>query len=70
MPHELLWEKDGVHKRFWGDMSGRELADSVEEVAAHPRFDDISFVLNDFLEVGGYTLDADSMERILVSRVG
>ena len=70
MPHELLWEKDGVHKRFWGDLSGRELADSVERVAAHPRFGEISFILNDFLEVGDHTFDGDSMERILISRLG
>jgi hypothetical protein len=43
---------------------------AIERVATHPRFDEISFILNDFLEVEGHAFDAESMERILISRVG
>lgn len=70
MPYELTWEREGVVKHFWGDVSGNELAESVEEVAAHPRFDGLRFILNDFLDVGKHIFDADSMFRILVSRIG
>ena len=70
MPHELIWEPDGVHKRFWGTLSGGELALSVEAVAAHPDFDQLRFILNDFLDVDHHEIDAASLERILVSRLG
>ena len=70
MTHEIIWEKGGVHKRFWGNLSGRELAESVEAVASHPDFDQLRFILNDFLGVESYVMDAASLERILVSRVG
>jgi hypothetical protein len=70
MPNELIWEKGGVHKRFWGHVSGRELAESVEAVAVHPDFDQLRYIMNDFLGVTSFAMDADSMERILVSRVG
>ena len=70
MAYQLTWEKGGVHKRFWGDLSGMELADSVEEVAAHPEFDQLRFILNDFLNVDSHVMDSASLERILVSRVG
>ena len=70
MSHELIWEAEGVHKRFWGDLTGNELAETVETVAAHRDFDTLRFILNDFLGVATHDIDSDSLERITISRLG
>lgn len=71
MPHENTWENRGVLKRFWGHLSGAELAASATEVAANPRFDDLRYIINDFLGIDGHSgLDAEAIEAIAAVRYG
>ena len=71
MPYELIWEEAGVYKRFWGDVSGLEIAKSVEQVSAHPRFDEIRYILNDFLDADVVdSLDAETSDRMMAQRIG
>lgn len=70
MPHTNTWDRGVVIKRFWGFLSGDELARSAEEIAADQGFDDLRFIVNDFREVDGHSIDAEAMERIAVTRFG
>jgi len=70
MPYECSWEPHGVVKRFWGMLSGFELATSVEAIAAHPDFDNLHYIINDFREVDCHRIDHTSVERIAVARLG
>ena len=70
MPYEKHWEKGGVVTRYWGFIDGGELADSCESIAADPRFDDLRFVIQDFATIDGHDIDAASIERIAVCRIG
>ncbi len=70
MPHENLWEPHGLVKRFHGFVSGAEFVDSVREVAADPRFDDVRYIISDFRDVSGHSIDAAALEEIAVTRIG
>jgi hypothetical protein len=47
-----------------------EFVQSVEEIAADPRFDDLRFIVNDFLEVEDHDIDGRVLERIAITRLG
>lgn len=49
MGYDLHWEPpQGVVKRLFGQVSGAELIASGVQVEADPRFDALSYVINDF----------------------
>ena len=64
MPYELTWEERGVYKRLWGFISFPEYARSQELVLSDPRADDIRYVINDLLEVEGYTVTTKEAEYL------
>lgn len=70
MPHCSQWVSDRVIKKFWGFLSGDELAASAEEVARHPEFDGLRYIVNDFLEVTSHDVGPADMERLAVTRFG
>jgi hypothetical protein len=71
MPHENIWEERGVLKRFWGHLSGVELAASAEEVAASPHFDNLRYIINDFLALDGHArLDQRTLDALASVRFG
>jgi len=70
MPHTTTWEPRGVVKHFWGYVTGSEFADSVDEIACDPRFDDLRFSINNFLDIEGHSIDERAIERIAVTRIG
>ena len=53
MKIEMIWEQGGLLKRMSGALSEEEFLLSSVQVLADPRFDDIRFVINDFLQVTG-----------------
>lgn len=53
MKIEMIWEKGWLLKRMSGALSEEEFLLSSQQVLADPRFDDIRFVINDFLQVTG-----------------
>jgi hypothetical protein len=56
MAYELIWEPEGVHKRFSDVVTARELIQSVEQVQRDPRFDEIHYVIDDFSNIAGHQL--------------
>ena len=70
MTHANTWEQDGVVKRFEGFVSAEEFATSAEEIACHPNFGRIRFIIDDMLEAQGFELDKACIERIAISHIG
>lgn len=50
MGFELQWEHRGVVKRYFGQVSGAELIAPVVATEADERFDNLRYVINDFLD--------------------
>jgi len=61
------WEAKGVYKVFSGDVTGQEVLDSVIEIEEDRRFDQIQYVLNDFLAVNG--VQASERDIALVAAI-
>ena len=53
MPYRNEWEPRGVLKRFTGHITADEILQSVVEIEADPRFDELRYVINDMLDVTG-----------------
>lgn len=51
MPYINTWEETGVIKKYRGLITGSELLQSVIDIEKDARFNDIRYVLNDFLEL-------------------
>ena len=70
MPYENQWEPHGVNKRFWGVVTGPEFVRAAEEIAAHPRFDEFRYILNDFRDATAHCVDARALEDLAAIRFG
>lgn len=70
MPHETVWERHGAVVRFWGRLTGRELADAADDIASDPRLDGLRLVITDLLALESHAVDAASMERVAITRLG
>lgn len=65
MGYETRWEPPrGVVKRFFGYVSNKELLQSVIDTESDPRFDDLRFVINDFLDVRNISVSRNDVEYI------
>lgn len=64
MAFELVWETRGVYKRFYGQVTGEDLLHSVTKVESDHRFDDLRFVINDFLGVDEFSVTEENVLMI------
>lgn len=65
MGYEVSWEQpNGVVKRHFGQVTGRELMAAVVETEADPRFDTLRYVINDFRDCTGLSASATEIEEI------
>jgi hypothetical protein len=60
--YELLWRPKGVVKRFHGQVTGAEVLRSIEEVEGDYRFDELHYVVDDFLDIDGISASSDDIE--------
>ena len=51
-------------KRFFGYVSRKEMLQTVIDTESDPRFDDLRFVINDFLDVRNISVSSDDVEYI------
>lgn len=64
MAYVNRWESGGVCKVFAGNVNGQQVLDSITEVEADDRFDQIHFVINDFLDVSSVSATEKEIARI------
>jgi hypothetical protein len=70
MPYEVIWEPHGVLKRYWGHLSKAEHAASSGELYGDPRFDAVTYVINDFSAVESHSIDQDEIDSYNATRIG
>ncbi len=64
MSYELAWEPRGVVKRFAGNVSGKEFEQAASAVGGDGRFDDLRFIIVDFLGVAAFSISRDSLDYV------
>lgn len=64
MSYEIIWETRGVVKRFFGDVTSHDMLQSVVETEGAPQFDDLRFVINDFLGITGVSSSLQDVEEV------
>ena len=66
MSYEIIWEPKGAIKRFFGDVTNIDLLESVEKIESDHRFDNLRYVINDFLACTTFSFDGSVVEDISV----
>ena len=64
MSYEIIWEPAGVIKRFFGEINGAELMQAGIDTEGSSRFDELRYVINDFLEVTAFSVGTDHVDEI------
>ena len=57
MPHTNTWEPGGLYRKFTGEISGEEILESNFELHIDPNFQTINYIINDFTEVTGHSIE-------------
>ena len=57
MPYKNTWEPRGLYRKFTGKISGEEILKSNFEIHKNPKFHTISYIINDFTEVTGHSIE-------------
>ena len=70
MAYKSVWEPDGVINQFSGVVRAWEFIQSVENVQSDSRFDDVHYVINDFLAATEYELTAEALTQAAVIQYG
>ena len=70
MAYELVWEPEGVVRRFSGVVSAAEFINSVERVQGDPRYDDMHYVINDFSAAPTLNLSDETFTELAVLHYG
>jgi hypothetical protein len=63
MGYELQWRPKGVVKRFFGFITGAEILQSINDVEGDWRFDDLRYVIDDFLGVRGFDISFPEVDE-------
>jgi hypothetical protein len=59
--YQIHWEEQGAYKEFSGHLTGAELLRSVSLIHGDRRFDDLRYVINDFLAVDTVEVTEDDV---------
>lgn len=70
MACDLVWEPEGVIKRFSGTVSGAEFLHAVERVQSDARYDHTHYVINDFTTASAHELTRDVLVEAAVLQYG
>jgi len=57
MPHTNTWEKKGLLRKFTGNIQPEEILSSNFDIHVHPEFESIKYIINDFTEVTGMSVN-------------
>ena len=64
MSCKIIWEPRGVVKHFLDEVTSHDMLQSVRETEGDARFDDLRFVINDFLDITGVSSMHHDVEEI------
>lgn len=57
MPHKNTWEQDNLYREFSGEIASDEILESNFKLQAHPNFESIKYIINDFTEVTAHNIE-------------
>jgi len=70
MPYKLTWERSGVYRQYYGDMTIFERRASFDAICSDPRFDDLRYAITDYLAVNAYEVRKDATMEIAALHIG
>lgn len=70
MAYELVWEPDGVLKRFSGTVPADEFLRSVKQVQGDSRFDDMRYIISDFSAAQADKIGEDVLTELSAMHYG
>lgn len=68
MEHVTTWGERAATTRFQGFVSADDLLRNTFQLSADPRFDAVSFVVADFLDISGQAFDTSSVRDDLAAQ--
>lgn len=57
MAHTNTWNKNGLFRKFTGEISPEEILQSNFDMHVHPEFENIKYIINDFTEVNKFSIN-------------
>lgn len=54
------WEEKGIHRKYAGVVALTEVIDNNLQLQGHPRFDELRYIIVDFLDIEKAVFDAES----------
>lgn len=66
MPCETRWEPHGLYRKFAGNVSSRDIFDSIKQVEGDSRFNDLRYSIFDCLEMRSEDLPDAERESLAV----
>lgn len=70
MPYKITWERAGVYRHYYGDVSLGDRRASLETISADHRFDDLRYAITNYLEVQAYESTPASTAEIAALHIG
>lgn len=65
MPYSITWEEKGVYCKYWGEVDADMVIDAKNKVAEDARFDDMRYLLADYLGVTHQKVTHADIDEIL-----
>ena len=56
MPHTNTWKSESLYRKFTGIIDSYEILESNLKLQEHPYFATIKYIINDFTEVTGHSI--------------
>ncbi len=70
MPYQLVWERRGVYRRYFGDLTVAERRRSLREIVGHAQFDGLRYALTDYTDVGKLEDDPGAIQESAAMHIG
>ena len=70
MAIDLIWEPEGIYRRYHGDVTILERRQSLELICADPRFDGLNYTITDYLDVRTYEISPEATMEIAALHLG
>lgn len=64
MAYQTLWERHGICLRYSGQSTAQEVAQHIEAFQADSRFDEVNYIIHDFMECTGLAFSAWEIEEL------
>ena len=64
MAYRIQWEKKGLCRTYFGSVTGDEIIEANCSAVGDSRFDELNYIIADFLRVTASDIDVEDMRKI------